>query len=252
MKSGITSFVLLTLPWLCNAQPYSQADYLAMIEQYVERAVNIYDGNWAYSYTTQDWIDNESVTRRIDPSLPFLQSDRILAENGAPPSVERIERHERRMQRRLQRRQERRQDRALVDEEREREGSEKERFMALLIPDSIKLVKQEGELHTIEFRGMEEDRRKIYEHLVGRLVLDTRQQFIRELQVEVIQAFSPYIFMRVNSGQFTMRFELRNGEPVQTDATWELDGHILYIKELDRKEDTQWFDINRVVPDTES
>ena len=156
------------------------------------------------------------------------------------------------MQRRLRRREEASQDSSLVEDERDREGSEKERFMALIIRDSIRLVARDGDLHTIEFRGMEEDRKKIYEHVVGRLVLDTRQEYIKELQVRVTEPFSPFFIIRINDGYFSLRFELHNGEPVQQDATWQLDGHILYIRDLDRDEELKWFDIAKVLPEAAS
>jgi hypothetical protein len=235
------------------AQPvksaYTQAEYLSLIADYVDKAVNIYDGKFAYSYTTNDMLEKETVTRRVDPSRPFLQSDQIVSVDGAPPSADQIKKHERLMQRRLRRRLEA--DRSLVNEEREREGSEKERFLAMLIPDSLKLIKQVDNLHTLEFRGMEDDRKKIYENLIGTLVLDTKNGFIKELGVRVSESFSPFIFMRINAGSFSLRFELNeSGLPIQTDATWELDGHILYIRDLDRNETISWFDITQLsLPD---
>jgi hypothetical protein len=150
------------------------------------------------------------------------------------------------MERRLRRRQGA-SNPSLVEEEEEREGDEKQRFLDLLIPESLKLVGREGNLHTLEFRGMEEDRRSIYEHLVGTLVLDTGNEFIRELQVKVIEPFSTYFVMRISDGYFSIRFELKDGIPVQTDATWKLDGHILYMRDLDRDQELSWFDIEKVV-----
>jgi len=236
--------LLLCLFWTAPllAQSYTREQYLSLIESYVARTVNIYDGNWAYSYTVHDRLDAESVTRRIDPSKPFLQSDQLVAINSQAPSAERRDQHERRMQRRLRRR-ENADRRSLVDEEREREGSEKERFLNLIIRDSVRLVKQEGDLHTLEFRGMEEDRRAIYEHLTGLLVLDTRNEYIRELQIRVHEPFSPYFIMRINSGYFSLRFELVDGVPMQSDATWQLDGHVLFVRDLDRDQEVEWFDV---------
>jgi hypothetical protein len=80
--------------------------------------------------------------------------------------------------------------------------------MALIIRDSIRLVAKDGDLYTIEFHGMEEDRKKIYEHVVGKLVLDTRQEYIKELQVRVTEPFSPFFIIRINDGYFSLRFEL--------------------------------------------
>ncbi len=224
---------------------FTQAQYMSLISEYVNKAINIYDGRFAYSYTTNDLLKNKTVTRRIDPSRPFLLSDRIISVNGALPSKEDIEEHEQLMQRRLRRRLEA--DRSLVNEEREREGSEKERFLAMLIPDSLRLIHQVDNLHTLEFRGMEDDRKKIFENLIGTLVLDTKNGYIKELRVRVSKPFSPFIFMRINAGYFSLRFELNEtGSPMQTDATWELDGHILYIKDLDRNEKISWFDIEQL------
>lgn len=237
--------ICLTWSALAHAQPYSQAQYLAMIEAYVDKVQNIYDGTWAYSYTNHDKLDEESITRRIDPSQPFLLSERIIAENGGPPSAETLARHERRMQRRLRRR-EGVSNPSLEEEEEEREGNEKERFLNLLIRDSVKLVSREGDLHTLEFRGMEEDRRSIYEHLIGTLVLDTRHEFIRELQIRVSEPFSAFLIMRINAGYFSLRFGLKDGKPVQTDGTWQLDGHILYLRNLDKDQELEWFDVEKV------
>jgi hypothetical protein len=216
-----------------------------MIEAYVDKVQNIYDGTWAYSYTNHDKLDAESITRRIDPSLPFLQSESIIAVNGGPPAAETLARHERRMQRRLRQR-EGASNPSLVDEEEEREGNEKERFLNLLIRDSVQLVSREGDLHTLEFRGMEEDRRSIYEHLVGTLVLDTRNEYIRELQIRVSEPFSPFFIMHISAGYFSLRFELKDGKPVQTDGTWQLEGHILYLRDLDRDQELEWFDVEKV------
>ncbi|MFT5320411.1 MAG: hypothetical protein ACI934_000547 [Pseudohongiellaceae bacterium] len=258
MKTGsIFLSLLLLLLWNAPvpAQPsvnpdqdsYTQAQYLSLISNYVEKTVNIYDGSWAYTYITDDQLDKEELARRVDPSKPFLQSEQIISVNGGPPSLDRQARHERRMQRRLNRRQNTK--RSIVEEERAREGSEKERFLAMIIPESLHLVKQEGYIHTLEFKGMEDDRKNIYEHLIGTLVLDTKNKFIRELQVRITQPFAPFFIMRINSGFFSLRFALNNeGLPMQSDATWQLDGHILYLRDLDTDEELSWFDIKKVIP----
>lgn len=235
-----------------GTEPYSQADYLAIIEAYVAKVENIYDGEHAYSHRNVDRLEDETLTWRRDPSRPFLESDRLIAVNGAPPSADRLARQERRMQRRLDRRRKAAMEDSIEAEERAKEGQEKERFLALLIPDSLTLVKQEGDLHYVQFRGMEEDRRNIYEHLVGTLVLDTRNEYIRELQVRVTEPFSTHLVMRINSAYFSLRFNLVDGRPVQTDATWQLDGSILFLKSLAWDEEFEWFDIERVEPFEES
>lgn len=238
-----TFLLILTSFRPAGAETYTHAQYLDMIYQYVEKTANIYDGTWAYSYLTHDIDDNETELRRIDPSKPFLERESILSVNGEPPSAALLERHQRRMQRRLDRRRERLSERDLVEEERRREGREKERFFNLFIEDSLELVRQEGPLHTVRFRGMEEDRRKIYEHIEAFLVLDTENEYIRELRVKVTEPFSPFLFTHVEDGYFSLRFELVDGVPMQSDATWRLDGHILYIKDIDREEEVEWRDI---------
>ena len=255
MRPARFTCLLLALLWLpvpLSAQGYTREEYLALIAEYVDKVVNLYDGTWAYSYTSHDKLDAEALTWRRDPSKPFLESDRLVAVNGLPPEPDRLARHERRMERRLRRREENARDRSVVEEEQEREGDEKDRFLSLIIPESLQLVKQEGALHYLEFQGMEEDRRTIYEHLVGTLVLDTEQGYIRELQIRVTRPFSNYLVMRINSGYFSLRFNLVDGRPVQTDATWQLDGHILFVRELDRDEELEWFDVTPVSPGTGS
>lgn len=241
----LPAFLLgLVCPTLLPAQSFTHEQYLAMIESYVDKVQNIYDGTWAYTYTNHDRIDQESITRRIDPSLTFLLSEQIIAVDGQAPPDDMLERHERRMDRRLRRREGTGKP-DLVEEEEDREGNEKDRFLNLLIPESLKLVDISGDLHTLEFRGMEEDRRSIYEHLKGTLVLDTRNEYIKELRVRVTEPFSPFFVMHINDGYFSLRFGLRDGKPVQTDGTWKLDGHLLFVKDLDRDQELEWFDIEK-------
>jgi len=242
------------LPWPLTgfAQGLSQQQYLELIESYVDKVVNIYDGNWAYSYLSHDLLEAEALTWRRDPSRPFLESDQLVAVDGNPPSADHLARHEKRMQRRLRRRQESQEKLSVEEQEARREGREKERFLSLIIPESIRLVKQEGDLHFVEFRGMEDDRPAIYEHLVGTLVLDTRRGFIQELQIRVTEPFSTFFVMKINSGYFSLRFDLVDGFAVQTDATWQLDGHILYVRSLDRHAEHEWFDIRSLKPEQES
>jgi len=244
----IVAWLLLTASQLVPAQTYSRDQYLTLIEEYVNKTTNIYDRTWAYSYITYDKTDDSSFTRRIDPGKPFMQSDVLLSENDGPPSAEGLERHEKRMQRRLRRIQSRNRAHAVVDEELDREGSEKERFLALIVRDSLELVHRDGDIHTLRFKGMEENRRKIYEYLEGTLILDTGQEFIRELQIRVTAPFSPFFLTRVDAAHFFLRFELRDGIPIQSDASWHVDARILYVKDLAREKDIVWKDITPVVP----
>ena len=84
MTASVKGFGVITVMLLLSlgsvklfAQPvksaYTQAEYLALIAEYVDKAINIYDGKFAYSYTTHDMLEKETVTRRVDPSRPFLQ-----------------------------------------------------------------------------------------------------------------------------------------------------------------------------------
>lgn len=49
----------------------SQAFYQQLITSYVNKIENIYDGTWAYTYIIDDKLEQESITRRIDPGLDF-------------------------------------------------------------------------------------------------------------------------------------------------------------------------------------
>src|SRR5690606_4983208 len=88
------------------------------------------------------------------------------------------------------------------------ERDEKTRFMELLIPESLTRVKQEGDLLYLAFRGMEENRRHIFEHLRGLLIIDTNAGYIRELQVHITEPFYPFFLTKVEQGSFTVQFEL--------------------------------------------
>src|SRR5690606_24848266 len=101
------------------------------------------------------------------------------------------------------------------------------------IPESLKRVKQDGNLLYLEFRGMEDDRRHIFEHLRGVLVLDTEAGYIRELQVRITEPFYPFFLTKVEEGQFVLRFDLVDGQPMQKAITWKLRGQALVIKDLD-------------------
>ena len=57
-------------------------DYLSLISEYVYKIENIYDGNWAFTYTVDDKLEMETRTVRRDTSLPFLESETLLAING--------------------------------------------------------------------------------------------------------------------------------------------------------------------------
>ena len=192
---AVSCFFLMTAQ-IVFAQDTAEADYFDLISEYVYKIENIYDGNWAFTYTVDDRIEMETRTVRRDTSLPFLQSETLLAINGMPPSEERLQRHAERRQRAFERRQNNR-NRPVEDEE---EGNEQDRFLEMIIPQSVHLIRQEGELLYLGFKALEEGREKIYENLQGVLILDTEKEFIKELQVSVTESFSPFLLSRIESG----------------------------------------------------
>jgi hypothetical protein len=247
MKKAI--FLLLSLPaftLLGAAQVLAQVpdehDYLSLISEYVYKIENIYDGNWAFTYTVDDKIEMETRTVRRDTSLPFLESETLLAINGMSPSAERLQRHAERRQRVLRRR-ENNQNRPVEDEE---EGNEKDRFLEMIIPESVHLIKQENELLYLGFQAVEEDREKIYENLQGTLILDLDAEYIKELQVSVTEPFSPFLLSKIEHGYFSIRFDLFDGVPMQTEISFELQGHAFYIRDLAEDREVEWMDFERI------
>ena len=224
------------------AQAESATDYMPLITEYVYKIENIYDGNWAFTYTVDDRIEMETRTVRRDTSLPFLQSETLLAVNGLPPTPERLQRHAERRQRAFQRRQEN-QNRPVEDED---EGNEQERFLEMIIPQSVHLIKQEGELLYLGFKADEEGREKIYENLQGILILDTEAEYIKELQVRVTEAFSPFLLSKIESGFFSLRFNLIDGVPMQSEITFELAGQAFFIRDLAEDREVVWKDLERI------
>ncbi len=209
----ILSLSVLTL--LFEEQAFAQVsmerDYLRLITEYVYKIENIYDGNWAFTYTVDDKIEMETRTVRRDTSLPFLESETLLAVNGLSPSEERLQLHAERRQRALRRRENNR-NRPVEDEE---EGNEKDRFLEMIVSESVHFIKQEDELLYLGFQAMEEGREKIYENLQGTLILDLEAEYIKELQVRVTESFSPFLLSKVEDGYFSIRFNLFDGVPIQ-------------------------------------
>lgn len=247
MKKAL--FLILSLPaftLLSASQVLAQAsdehDYLSLISEYVYKIENIYDGNWAFTYTVDDKIEMETRTVRRDTSLPFLESETLLAINGMSPSAERLQRHAERRQRALRRR-ENNQNRPVEDEE---EGNEKDRFLEMIIPESVHLIKQENELLYLGFKAVEEDREKIYENLEGTLILDLDAEYIKELQVRVTEPFSPFFLSKVEDGYFSIRFDLFDGVPMQSEISFELQGHAFYIRDLAEDREVEWMDFEKI------
>lgn len=245
--------LLLWLPALFIA-PVAAAqqhqEYFELITEYVDRIENIYDGTWAYTYTVDDRLEQESSTRRVNPSLELLQSDVLLDVNGQPPSAERVAEHQRMLERRHKRRM-----RNAARSEREDsdggrlsrvDGSEKERFLAMVIPESIRLLKQEDELLYLRFNALEEDRRHAFEHVYGILILDTEQQYIREMQVHITEPFAPYFLTKVEEGYFSLRFTLVDGHPMQQSITWKVRGQAVIVWDLDADREVVWKDLEKV------
>lgn len=237
-----------------SAQDSNQDDYYALILSYVDKIENIYNGNWAYSYTIVDRLEQETRTIRRDNSLPFLEREQLLAVNGHPPSEERLQEHREERERAQQRREERRAEeerarRAGREVEARDERDEKQRFVDMLIPESIHLISQEDGLLTLGFRAIEEEREKIYEYIRGTLVIDTDAGYIRELQVHVIEPFAPFFLSHVEDGFFSVRFELVDGVPMQKEVTWRLNGRAFFIRNLDADREISWMDLERINPE---
>lgn len=247
MKKSILLALSLPLMTLLSvnqalAQVAVEHDYLSLISEYVYKIENIYDGNWAFTYTVDDKLEMETRTIRRDTSLPFLESETLLAINGMHPSEESLERHADRRQRAYQRRQNDR-NRPVEDEE---EGNEKERFIEMIIPESIQLIKQENQLLYLAFQALEEDREKIYENLQGVLVLDLEAEYIKELQVSVTQPFSPFLLSKIEKGYFSIRFDLFDGVPMQSEISFALEGHAFYFRDLAEDREVEWMDFERI------
>lgn len=247
-KINIIACIIL----LCALTPLAaaqQQDYMNLIKSYVERLNNIYDGTWAYTYTVNDKREDEVRVRRVNPAeTDFRKRDVLLSVNGAPPSERRLAQHERQLERR-ERRRVRNGARQHEDPDRpyERPGLEKERFLAALIPESITRVKEEGDLLYLRFNAMEDGREKVFEHLDGLLVLDTRQQYITELRLTPTGPFSPFFLTKVEDAYLSVRFELIDGEPFQTFAVWKLLGQALIVKNLDADMEVEWKDFAKVL-----
>jgi hypothetical protein len=239
--------MLLSTPTAANTE---STEYMAMITDYVQRLSNIYDGTWAYTYTVDDRRRDEVRVRRVDPAQPeHRMRDQLLSVNGAPPTEKRLSQHNRQLDKR-ERRRIREGTRAHEDPKRplERPGLERERFLAALIPESIELVKQEGDLLHIGFRAMEEGRENVFDHLQGLLILDTANEYIKELQLRPDGSFYPFFMTKVEEAFLSVRFELVDGTPIQTAATWQLLGQALIVKNLDADMEVEWMDFEKVTP----
>lgn len=244
----------LTVQQSAQAQTRSADDYYNMIIEYVGKIENIYNGNWAYTYTVDDRLDEESRTIRRDNSQPFLQREALLAINGMPPSQERLQEHIEDRERALRRRQERqeRQEREQSTARQDRpdrvrdDRDEKERFLDMLVKDSIHFIRQENELLYLGFSAMEDEREKIFENIEGTLIIDTEQEYIKELRVNVIEPFSPFFLGHIEDGYFSLRFELNDGIPMQSEITWQLDGQAFFFRDLDADQEVVWSDIERI------
>jgi hypothetical protein len=236
-----------------QAQPLTETEhYYALILDYVAKIENIYNDNWAYTYTIDDKLAQESRTIRRDISLPFLQREQLLAINDMPPSEERLIEHQKDRESALLRREERRQERqnqeAIEHDDRD-QRDEKQRFIDMLLNDSVHLIRHDGHLLYLGFRAMEEGREKIFENIEGMLIIDTQAEYIMELQVRVIEPFAPFFLSRVEDGFFSLRFEMIEGVPMQSEITWRLEGRAFFIRNLDADREIVWQDIQPINPD---
>jgi hypothetical protein len=223
-------------------------EYFALINRYVNKIDNIYDGSWTYTLTENDLFKNETTVRRVDPTKPFLESDVLIAVNGQPPTAADVKEHQRRLKKRIQRRElitSRREPKTEEEKRRrllEQNGHEKARFLAMLLPDSIEFIKQEGPLLYLQFRAMEKDREKIFAALLGTLIIDTEAEFIREVQVRNTNEFSPFFLTHVDEATLSLHFSLINGRPMQQSMHWKLTGQAFIFKDLDGDRNVVWSD----------
>jgi hypothetical protein len=244
----VVSFAVPAVPTFAQPPTETSEDYFALITEYVDKIDNIYDGTWIYTLTEEDKLANEITVRHVDPSKPFLESDVLIAVNGMPPTVADIKEHQRRLKKRIQRR-------ALITSRREpkteeekrkrrleQNGNEKERFLAMLIPESISLVKREGALLHLRFRALEEDREEIFMALQGTLIIDTEREFIQEVQVRNTADFSPFFLTEVEEAYVSLNFDLVNGRPIQQNMNWKLVGQAFLFKDLDGEREVTWTD----------
>lgn len=247
-KSTLLLVLFLLLPAPANAA--TQTEYMNLITQYVHRLNNIYDGTWAYTTTVDDKRRGEVRVRRVDPSKQdFRERDVLVSVNGGPPDERQLARHDRQLERRERRRQRNgRREHEDPDRPYERPGFEKERFLAALIPESIQLDRQDGDLLHLRFRAMEEGRERVFENLRGLLVLDTREEYIKELRLTPAGPIRPFFLTKVDDAYLSVRFELIDGEPFQTSATWRLLGQALIVKNLDADMEVTWEDFEKVQP----
>ncbi len=236
-----------------------QEDYFELISEYVNKVENIYEGSWAFTYRIDDKLEQETRTIRRNMSLPYLESETLLSVSGMPPTQEDLEKHaeelkesyERRQKREERERKERlkraendsKQQAALPGEE--EEGSEKERFLEMIVKDSIYEIEHESELLVLGFKATEEGREEIYENLDAVLLLDTEAGYIKELQVKVNQAFSPFFLSKIEEGYFSVRFDFNNGSPMQSEVSWMLKGHAFFVRSLDAEQEVRWFDFEK-------
>ncbi|MES2606135.1 MAG: hypothetical protein V4603_14465 [Pseudomonadota bacterium] len=246
----LRAILLLGLLWTTVPVNAAETDYMDMITRYVGRLNNIYDGTWAYTFTTTDKRKDEVRVRRVDPSkADYRERDILLTVNGEPPTAKRLSQHLRQMEKRESRRK-RNGARAHEDPSRpnEKPGKEKDRFLAALIPDSIHEIKREGDLLHLGFKATEPGREGIFEKLDGTLVLDTRDEYIKELQLRPTGPFYPFFLTKVEDALLVVHFGLVNGEPVQQSATWKLLGQALIVKNLDADMEVVWEQFEKVTP----
>jgi hypothetical protein len=78
-----TLLLILCAVLSVSARAETQADYMSLVTQYVQRLNNIYDGTWAYTVTVDDRRKDEVRVRRMDPSAAdFRDRDRLISVNA--------------------------------------------------------------------------------------------------------------------------------------------------------------------------
>jgi hypothetical protein len=95
---------------------------------------------------------------------------------------------------------------------------------------------------------MEKGREKVFDNLEGLLVLDTRNEYIEELQLRPTGPIHPFFLTKVEDAYLSVRYELIDGEPFQASATWRLLGQALVVKDLDADMEVRWDAFEEVRP----
>ena len=60
------------------------------------------------------------------------------------------------------------------------------------------------------------------------------------------ESFSPFLFSKIEDGYFSIRFQLFDGVPMQSEISFELEGHAFYIRDLTEDREVEWKDFEKI------